>query len=200
MFSFTLPGHDKYVAKGIKEEDWIKSAEKHVEDLIENGYDSIYLIGHSMGGVISCYLANKYKEIKKVVLAAPAFECIVSENGKIDVLKSLKESKKIVKRLDSFKELINRFMKFPIPIVKEFQKLITDYQKIPTNVDVPILIIHGKQDDMVPYQSSIKVFNEIPHKNKKLVISDSLMHNVFKNENKSEIIKIVINFLKKKEI
>ena len=28
---------------------------------------TIYVIGHSMGGVIACFLATKYKEIKKSV-------------------------------------------------------------------------------------------------------------------------------------
>lgn len=196
VFSFTLPGHDKFSAKGIKESDWIEAAESHVEELIKNGYDNIYLIGHSMGGVISCYLAGKYKEIQKLVLAAPAFECIASKDGKIDVIKSLKQSKKIVKRVGGLKGVLTRFIKFPISIVKEFQKLITDYQKAPTSINVPILIIHGMNDDMVPYESSIKVFNEIPHTNKKLVISKSLIHNVFNSDNKLEISKIVIEFLK----
>ena len=47
--------------------------------LIKHGYKSIYLIGHSMGGVIASYLATKYKQVKKLVLAAPSFTHIASK-------------------------------------------------------------------------------------------------------------------------
>ena len=67
VYTFTLPGHDGNTSKKITGATWIKKAESEVEFLINNGYKKIYVIGHSMGGVIATHLASKYKEIKKLV-------------------------------------------------------------------------------------------------------------------------------------
>lgn len=195
VFTFTLPGHDKYVLKGITKDDWIKSSEENLEKLIKHGYNIIYLIGHSMGGVLCTHLVNKYSEVKKVVLAAPAFEYMSSQDGKMSIIKSIKKTPKIIKRFDGIFDLLSRIVKVPISVVKEFQKLITSYQKEPKSINIPILIIHGLIDDIVPYQSSIKVFNEIPYNNKKLILVKNLNHNVFKGIKQDELIKIVIKFL-----
>ena len=40
-------------------------SEMQIEKIIKHGYKEIYVIGHSMGGVIAAYLASKYKEVKK---------------------------------------------------------------------------------------------------------------------------------------
>ena len=69
VYQFTLPGHEKNLGK-VKYQEWIDASENQVKWLINNGYGSIYLIGHSMGGVIASYIATKYKEVKKLVLAA----------------------------------------------------------------------------------------------------------------------------------
>ena len=58
----------------ITYELWIDKAKQEIEYLINKGYKKIYVLGHSMGGVIATYIATQYKEVKKLVLAAPAFE------------------------------------------------------------------------------------------------------------------------------
>ena len=73
VFSYTLPGHEKNLSK-VNYEDCMDKSIEQVEWLIQNNYKTIYVIGHSMGGVIASFLATKYKQIKKIVLAAPAFE------------------------------------------------------------------------------------------------------------------------------
>ena len=65
VYTFTLPGHDGDTSKKITAASWIKKAESEVEFLINNGYKKIYVIGHSMGGVIATYLASKYKEVQE---------------------------------------------------------------------------------------------------------------------------------------
>ena len=74
VFTYTLPGHNKSIINNVTKEDWIKKSEYQIEKIINHGYKDIYVIGHSMGGVIASYLASRYKEVKKLVLAAPAFQ------------------------------------------------------------------------------------------------------------------------------
>ena len=82
VYTFTLPGHEKRVFKTIEYTEWINACEDQLKTLIKYGYRDIYLIGHSMGGVIATYLAAKYRRVKKLVLVAPAFEHLASDDSK----------------------------------------------------------------------------------------------------------------------
>ena len=117
VFQFTLPGHERNFSK-VTYQEWIKSCEEHVEWLIGSGYKNIYVIGHSMGGVITSYLATKYKEIKKIVLAAPAFHYLSITNEKADIPKSIKTTPSIVKTY-SIQEIISRMFKLNLESVIE---------------------------------------------------------------------------------
>ena len=66
VYQFTLPGHNKNLSK-VKYQEWIKASESKIEWLINKGYNNIYLIGHSMGGVIATYLSTKYRQVKKLL-------------------------------------------------------------------------------------------------------------------------------------
>lgn len=198
VYSFTLPGHDKYVVKGVTKDDWIKSSEEHIEALIKHGYKDIYLIGHSMGGIICSYLSTKYSQVKKLILLAPAYQFMSSKNGKINIFSSLKQVPTVIKRFSGIDELISRIIKFPIKTVKELEKMIVSYQNIPEKINIPTLIIHGTKDDMVPYKSSEDVFKKINSKSKKLIIVKGLSHNVMKDKYQKELIDIITIFLKKK--
>ena len=51
VFTFTLPGHEKSFLKKCTREEWINECKRQIESLIEHGFKTIYVIGHSMGGV-----------------------------------------------------------------------------------------------------------------------------------------------------
>ena len=95
VYQFTLPGHDKNLSK-VEHQEWITESANQIEWLIKNGYNRIYLIGHSMGGVIATYLACRYKQVKKLVLAAPAFKYFSFKNNKFDI-NSFNETLKNIK-------------------------------------------------------------------------------------------------------
>ena len=86
VFTFTLPAHEKFVVSDVKYTEWIDESKRQIEFLINNGYKEIYLIGHSMGGVIAAHLASHYPQVKKLVLAAPAFKYL---SFKINLLPQL---------------------------------------------------------------------------------------------------------------
>lgn len=198
VYSFTLPGHDKYILNDITKDDWIKTAEYHVKRLIENGYNKIYIVGHSMGGVIGCTLALKYKEIKKIVLAAPAFEYLFSDRTIKGFKESIKQGLCVLKRFAGIKEVLSRMIRVPKRTIKEFRGLVDSHQDVVSELNIPVLIIHGTSDDIVPYNSSIKIFDKIPSLSKKLLLVKSLSHRVFKDVKQNEIINETINFFNNK--
>lgn len=194
VYSFTLPGHDTNATK-IKMEDWIKSCEEHVEMLINFGYKNIYVIGHSMGGVMSAYVASKYKEIKKLVLAAPAFHYLKVENDNMNLIDSFKTSMDVIKEY-SGEEVISRFLRMPANAVKEFIKLVKTYYPCARDVFTPTLIIEGTKDIIVPMSSANYVYDNIKSKEKYLLVVKGINHDIFRSKRKEEVTDYVIKFLK----
>ena len=197
VFQYTLPGHSKNLSK-VKYQDWIKKSEDMMNFLIDNGYRTIYLIGHSMGGVIATYLAGKYKEVRRLVLCAPAFQYLSVEKEKKNIKESFKHTPDIVKTYGG-DEILSRFLKLNPSSLKEFSNLILKYYDTPKNVYCPVLIVQGKEDDIVPISSSEYVYNNINSSIKKIVYINDVTHDIFKGDRSKEIIKIIEQFLKKVE-
>lgn len=196
VFTFTLPGHDKVVINRVTREDWIKKAETQIEKLINNGYHEIYIIGHSMGGVIASYLASKYKEVKKLVLAAPAFRYFSFKNDKLDVVQSLKKVPKLFKEYPS-EEILSRFFKVPITTIKEFMKLVEEHTNDIQKITCPTLILWGTKDEIVPKDSVNYVFDNISSKSVTLFEIKTLTHDLFISDRYEDVKKIITFFLRK---
>lgn len=196
VYTFTLPGHDVKSHKEATCKAWIESSEEKLQFLIENGYKEIYLIGHSMGGVIACYLASKYKEVKKLVLAAPAFSHLAAkdEGG---FLNALEKSPDLIKAY-SKSEFMTRIKKLPLTAVSEFFKLVEKYHDVPKSISVPVMILHGTKDQMVPLSSSLKIFEEFDTNKKELIMIKDYYHDIFKGKKVYIICKEIESFLLEK--
>lgn len=200
VYTFTLPGHEKAIVKDVKYNDWIDEAENQLKFLIEHKYKEIYLIGHSMGGVIASHLASKYKEVKKLVLVAPAFRYFYFKDGKVnirginDTLKSIPE---LFKNMEPNK-IIDRITKTPITTLLEFTKLVNEYQLDVENITCPILTIQGLEDKVVPTESSIHVYNSVKSKTNILINIKEVTHDCFTKKRKEEVKKIITDFLRKR--
>lgn len=194
VFQFTLPGHDKNLSK-VEHQEWIAASANQIEWLIKNGYNRIYLIGHSMGGVIATYLACRYKQVKKIVLAAPAFHYLNVIKDELNVGESLKIAPKIIKDYGS-DEIIARILKLNVSVLKEFMDLVKDYYEYPKELTCKLLILQGKSDNLIPVSSSEYVYEKAKSKDKELVLLEDVTHDIFRAENKEEIFKIVEKFLK----
>lgn len=194
VYTFTLPGHDKLIVNNVTKEDWITAAENQIEKIINNGYKKIYIIGHSMGGIIASHLASKYPEVKKLVLAAPAFKYFSFKDEKLDIVESLKKIPKLFKDYDS-ETVISRLLKLPILTVKEFMELAKIHIDDVKRIEVPTLILHGVKDEIVPVDSVNYVYDNISSKSVTLVELEGLTHDLFINDRYDEVKKLIINFL-----
>lgn len=200
VYTFVLPGHDKTFISHVSYEDWINSAENMMNKLIDIGYKNIYVVGHSMGGVIASHIASKYsKYVKKVVLAAPAFRYMYFKNDKIDIIKSIKKSPEIFGGLD-IHLVLSRILKVPIKTAMEFTKLVDKYHDSPKSITAPIMIIHGTSDKIVPSESCEYVHKVVKSKVNILVNMDSVNHDCFTGKRKDEVITAIITFLRKKYV
>ncbi len=182
VYLYTLPGHDGRILSHPKKEDWIRVSEEQIENLYRKGYKTIYVIGHSMGGVIATYLASKYDRIKKLVLEAPAF--IYNPKQNIKMLKYY-----------SAKFVINAVTKFTLNTSKEFRALVEKYKNSTYSINIPTLIIQGTDDILVPIRSSINAYEEINSKIKYLILVNDMPHAIFRSKQKDEVALTIRHFL-----
>lgn len=181
VYNFTLPGHDKRTLKSVKYNEWIEAAEEKIQLLISFGYKDIYLVGHSMGGVIATYLSSKYRQVKKLVLVAPAFSYF-SPSTDSDVTEKIKGGVKALQEYDST-EIVNKFLKLPLSSLNEFVDLVETHKESYIDIRTPVLLLHGKEDSIVPVESSIDIYEKIGVSDKKLVLLEETTHEVFKTYN-----------------
>lgn len=196
VFAFTLPGHDVKDKRKATMDAWMKESERQLETLINAGYKKIYLVGHSMGGVIATHLAKEYKEVKKLVLVAPAFTSIASkeEGGLITALFKIPD---LVKTY-SYNELLTRINKLPFSAEKEFFKLIETYRNDIYSITIPTMFVHGTNDQVVPVKSSIDIFEKLDNNSKIILLIKDYYHDVFKGNKVESINKEIRDFLVKR--
>ena len=194
VFAKTLPGHhETFSYQKVDFHEWIKYVEEIVEDLIFYGYKEIYLIGHSMGGVLAGYVASKYKEIKKVVFLNAAFNYLNFKQNKVDILKN--------KDYKDYLEVLDRVFHTSIPFFLEFIKLVKEYHDCLTNVTVDSLVLQSDIDQVVPLENGIKIYDNLKSYNKYLTYLTNERHAVFEGnqenlERKKEIAEYIRLFLR----
>lgn len=195
VYTYTLPGHSQMFNNKSTCEDWIQASTNMMNMLVETGYREIYVIGHSMGGVIASYLATQYKQIKKLVLVAPAFRYLNFVDNQFNLLDVIKLTPEILGQYGK-DEVASRLTKLPINAVKEFIKLVSKYQNTPEEIMIPTLIIQGTADKIVPPKTARYVHGKLATPHKKIIYINNCTHDVLREQKKEGVSHLIEQFLK----
>ena len=124
----------------------------------------IGLLGYSLGGLITCLFQVRNAVAKTLVLVAPA----INQGSLMKIWCTPKEIKKWRQRgyMDTPKYRIG------IQYLNEAE----DYTPIMSNIKIPTLIIHGKNDEDVPISFSKKLLKFL--KKRKMIIVERADHNL----------------------
>jgi len=194
VYNFTLKGHSDNVIKDVKYTDWIDESEEMLKKVMKK-YRKVYLIGHSMGGVIATHLATKYK-ISKLVLIAPAFNYTNFEQNKEDLVLKLKNKEKLIPKYEVYPDIFQGIFKVPPTTLLEFTRLVKNYKDDPKKVTCKTLVIQGDSDEFVKVDSSVRIYNDINTDKKTLLTLKDIKHRVFFSEKKELICDEINKFLK----
>jgi len=193
VYTFTLPGHDQAQLKQVKYQDWVLTCTKEIEKLREK-YQQIYVVGHSMGGVLATYMASKYPEVKKLVLLAPAFYYLNLDQNKKDLMKVLKRETKL--QDEPYATAMDKLFKVAPTMVIQFIKLINKYKNTASAVTCETLIIYGEADELVPLKSVEYAYTTIPAAKKYLFKIKDARHNMLIGDKKEEVSEKIRIFLR----
>ncbi|MEC1353615.1 alpha/beta fold hydrolase [Bacillus sonorensis] len=193
----TLPGHgDIPVLKGVCYQEWIACAEVELIRLLKE-CDDVYVIGFSMGGMIAAYLAGKYPVSRLVLLSAAA--------RYISPAQLIQDLKTVIK--DTFQgslednQLYKRYKKkltnTPVSSALQFHKLVKATKPALKKLRIPVLIVQGERDSIVPVSSAFYLYETIPSNEKKLCLLPESHHHICLEENTSFLFHTVEAFLKR---
>lgn len=151
---------------------------------------SVSLAGHSLGGIVAAMFAGEIgeKKIKAVVLMAPAGE-IKDDTLKGDLFGIKYDSQNIPEYI-----VLSNGVKVGKPFLQTSQTL--PIYETAEKYEGPVLIVHSKDDQLVPYSYGIKL--KKTYKNAELKTLSKFDHNF--TQNTSYVNDIIVDFFEKQLI
>lgn len=181
----TLSGHGEVQAlhlKGYKAIHWLKDAELAYMQLARQVHEVI-IIGFSMGGLIALYLAKRFK-VTKLVLLSPAAKYIHLPQLWKDVQAIAMDAIRH-KLLDNeiFQRYQYKLTNVPLSATMEFTKVVKKVTPYFSSIHVPVYIVQGKLDGIVPYYTAQYLYEHLSSKEKHIYFSENGKHHVcFSND------------------
>lgn len=151
----------------------------------EMGFEVTGLIGHSKGANEVLLYDAKFGGMKLIVALAPRFYMKVIVASMISIFD------KAVEEGEVFFEFNNKRFRFDRTSVE--QRLGLNMDMICHKVSGNILLIHGTSDDIIPYQDSLKIYENINPLSKKVHIVEGTDH--FFSNKLDEVIRHINNEL-----
>ncbi len=219
VYRYDLRGHGK--TEG--EKGHIDSFDQFIEDtdqlvnLARNDLPAlpIYMLGHSMGGLITFSYGLKYKDkLNGQILSGAAIRKVPQvkgiKGGLIPILNffapkrrvknqlsgDICTDKKVVEDYDKDKLVLkdatlNFYVQFLLKGTKFVENNIQSY-------NYPCLIIHGEEDKIISKDGSIYMYENILSKDKEIKIYEGLYHEILNEAEKDIVLGDIINWIEKR--
>ncbi|TNF08780.1 MAG: alpha/beta fold hydrolase [Bacillota bacterium] len=196
----------------------LKSFHQTIDDLHEIVLDEkkksdlkIFLIGHSMGGLIVNMYGVKYHDIEGIISsAAPSYFINDVLPFRFLGYKWLgflaKKTNFADDQLSRIKAVEEAYINDPLNLKKFYFSLagnmfvsgVRYLNKNIKNQQTPILILHGSADKIVPVEFSKRLMELIPHNQKSLIIYQDSYHEIFNDLDREKVFNDVVTWLKER--
>ena len=159
----------------------------------------IFVIGHSMGGLLTLKLSTERDVAKIVTLAAPIF---IDESQGVRNLppREFCSDACIVqprRKLDDVPQAANNvYKKTPLISVHELLDLIADVKNLLPQVNAPILIMHGEDDHTAQPRSARYIMDNVGAKSKQIITVPNSGHLLPLAEEREFVFDAVLHFLR----
>ncbi|MFT8351277.1 alpha/beta hydrolase [Clostridium saccharoperbutylacetonicum] len=198
VYGMRLAGHGTTVEdfENSTHAHWIESVVQ-VYNKLKTSCSKIYVIGHSMGGVLSLILAENYP-VDKLVLLAPA---LMTKDKRAIFIPLLKYFMKYTEwppseRPEEETKYLLGYNKIPLTCIHELSKLQKIARTDLNKIDKPLLIIHSEKDNSIN-EKGIEIIKEnVASKQIKDVCLTKCGHNITIECEKETVFEEVVQFLK----
>ena len=178
-------------------EDWFNSALDGYA-LLSGLCEKIFVVGHSMGALLTLKLAYFRKVEKIVTLAAPIF---IDESLHLKDLPPRSECKNFAvirphRRLKDVPPAANKsYRKMPFISVHELIHLLIEVKMLLPKITAPILIMHGTEDHTAQPKSANFIEEKINSARKEKIFVENCGHLLPLTETRDFVFEEVLKFL-----
>lgn len=213
LILLNLPGHQEGTIKNFTRENvfkYINAELNKVQYDKQGNLNEIDVIGFSLGGAITWYIAHHY-QLHKIVLLSPAlyylnFGIIIDRNRYISKVKKLpKEEQEIaLKKLKQRDKETRQFAKentlyrFRIKNAIEFIKIINKIKSEKTDINVPMLVVRGKLDELIQKKIINVCLKHNLNNNLQVYEPEDIGHMMLRTDRAEDIITKIKDFLEDK--
>ena len=178
-------------------EDWFNSVLDGYA-ILKGLCEKIFVVGHSMGALLTLKLAYFRKVEKIVTLAAPIF---IDENLHLEHLPPRSECKDFSfirphRKLQNVPPAVNKtYRKMPYISIHELVTLIEEIKILLPKITTPILIMHGTEDHTAQPKSANFIEEKINSVRKEKIFVDNCGHLMPLTETREIVFEEVLKFL-----
>ncbi|MBD7907369.1 alpha/beta hydrolase [Sporosarcina gallistercoris] len=194
-----LPGHEPGGRlTEISAEAWLMEAELAYRRLSKRT-DRIFVVGFSMGGLIALYLALRYP-VERLILLSAAAKYISPRQLLADAAILLSEP--VIRHFppNTFYHLYRyKLANTPIRSAYQFTRIVQQVEPYYDRITVPVCIVQGKQDGIVPYSSAHLLYHSLGSNLKQLIFSDTGKHHICYSADCAEWFEKVLAFMQAKD-
>tara|TARA_B100000965_G_scaffold77846_1_gene61821 strand:- start:2710 stop:3549 length:840 start_codon:yes stop_codon:yes gene_type:complete len=216
VYSIDLRGHGKSEGKRGHVNNFKKLIDDSEEMFInirkENLNVPMVMFGHSLGGCIALnYLCeNQSKEIDLAIISSPWLKTVLEPPKFIiyiqKILVVLFPSFTLNNRLDPYHlskntNKVKKYIKDPLvhnrislKMFSEVNKAIDKIENESEKINIPVLLLHGKKDNIISFKGTKKISKKI--NNSKLILYEGLYHEPHNDLEKNEILDNYTSFIK----
>ena len=216
VYSIDLRGHGKSEGKRGHVNNFKKLIDDSEEMFInirkENLNVPMVMFGHSLGGCIALNYLCEYqnKEIDLAIISSPWLKTVLEPPKFIiyiqKILVGLFPSFTLNNRLDPYHlskntNKVKKYIKDPLvhnrislKMFSEVNKAIDKIENESEKINIPVLLLHGKKDNIISFKGTKKISKKI--NNSKLILYEGLYHEPHNDLEKNEILDNYTSFIK----
>jgi acylglycerol lipase len=171
----------------------------------------VFLLGHSMGGCLSLVYAQQYQDrLTGLALSAPAatlasaspivrvigavLSAVAPKVGVFDVDPSTVSRDPQVVR-DYASDPLNYHRRLPARTVDELAGAIRGFPERVPELTVPLLVMYGTGDELVPPEGSVMVHERAGSEDKRIISYEGLYHEILNEPERDQVMADLIAWL-----
>jgi carboxylesterase len=177
--------------------DWLAGVEDGWH-LLKNGVEQVFVIGLSLGGVLSFLFASRFPVSGVVAMSTP-FE--LPKDPRLRFIKIISRFKPFLPKENvddrdpvAYKSHVS-YPAFPVRAIAELQELLLEMQGSLSKISVPVLLMHSRGDRMIPSDHPTSIFDRLGTEEKRLIWVTDRGHNIALEPNRAEVFDVAAQFI-----
>ena len=181
--------------------DWIHSVEVvFLEQVQQHG--PMHLVGFSMGGLIAAYLTSKYpdKVVTLTTLSAPIY--MINPKQLIrTIAEAIQKSMRPQPqgRSKDVARYLGKVRNTPFRSLAHLRRLVQTVRPVFAKIDVPLLVLQGKADDLVEPSSAQYIYDHAPSADKHLQFFQHSGHMICLDREAELVCGLVVKFIEDRD-